>query len=90
MSLEQTKIWTTSLVNGTLVLDYTYGLREISLVMTAGAGTVTGNAITINGQISTPIPLTINQALTINTGTSGSLIGYLEITTTGTVLIIAR
>ena len=90
MSLEQSKIWTTSLVNGTLTLDYTYGLREVSLVMLAGAGTVQGNMITINGQLSTPIPLTINQALTINTGTSGSVIGFLEITTTGTVLIIAR
>jgi len=90
MSLEQSKIWTTSLVNGTLTLDYTYGLREVSLVMLAGAGTVQGNMITINGQLSTPIPLTINQALTINTGTAGSVIGFLQIITTGTVLIIAR
>jgi len=90
MSVVTTKIWTSSIVASTLIIDETFGFQEVSLVMVAGNGTVRGSLSTPNGIPSSPIPLTINQALTINTGSSSGLISYLEITTTGTVLLIAR
>jgi len=90
MAFISAKIWTHSLVAGTLVIDSSYGLSEVSIVMTAGIGTILGNLQTVNGTPSTPIPLTINQAVNVNTGLSSAFIDYLEITTTGTVLIIGK
>jgi|LakMenEpi03Aug12_release.lakeMendotaPanAssembly.Ray.scaffolds.fasta_scaffold2432111_1 hypothetical protein len=90
MSLDVKKIWTGSVTAGTLTLDATYGFTIISLVLQSGTGTVQGNLLAINGVASTPIPLTIGQAITIDTGSASSIQDYLNIVTTGTVLILAR
>jgi hypothetical protein len=90
MSLEVKKIWTKSITNSTLTIDGNYGLTVLSIVLQSGSGTVSGNLMTINGVNSTPLNLTVGQAITINTGTSSSLLTGITITTTGTVAIIGR
>jgi len=90
MSLEVKKIWTKSITGGTLTIDGNYGLSVLSIVLQSGTGTVSGNLMTINGVNSTPLNLTVGQAITINTGTSSSLLTGITITTTGTVAIIGR
>ena len=90
MSLEVIKIWTKSITNSTLTIDGNYGLTVLSIVLQSGSGTVSGNLMTINGVNSTPLNLTVGQAITINTGTSSSLLTGITITTTGTVAIIGR
>ena len=84
------KIWTGSVTMGTLTLDSSYGFSVISMVLQSGTGTVSGNLIANNGVVSTPIPLTVGLAVTVNTGSAQSLQDSITITTTGTVLIIAR
>ena len=90
MSLEVIKIWTKSITNSTLTIDGNYGLTVLSIVLQSGSGTVSGNLMTINVVNSTPLNLTVGQAITINTGTSSSLLTGITITTTGTVAIIGR
>lgn len=90
MSLETKKIWSSSVTNGTLIIDENYGFSVISVILQSGTGTIEGNLTTINGIPSTPIALTIGQAVTINTGSAQLIQDYLKITTTGTVLILAR
>lgn len=90
MAYISSKVWTQSLVAGTLTIDSSYGLSEVSILLTVGTGTIRGGLQTINGLNSQPLPLTVNQAVNISTGLSSAFIDFLEITTTGTVLIIAR
>jgi hypothetical protein len=60
------------------------------MVLQSGTGTVSGNLIANNGVAATPIPLTIGLGVTVNTGSVQALQDSITITTTGTVLIIAR
>ena len=90
MSLEIKKVWTGYVTFGTLTIDASYGFTVISIVLQSGTGTVQGNLSANNGIVSTPINLTVGQAINFNTGTSTSLLDGIEITTTGTVYIIAR
>jgi hypothetical protein len=90
MSVETKRIWTGSVTVGTLTIDETYGFSIVSVVLQSGTGTIEGNLISSNGVVSTPIALTVGQAITINTGSSQALQDYIKIVTTGTVLIIAR
>jgi hypothetical protein len=90
MSVETKRVWTGSVTAGTLLIDETYGFSVVSVVLQSGTGTIEGNLISSNGVVSTPVPLTIGQAVTINTGSSQALQDHIEIVTTGTVLIIAR
>ena len=84
------KIWTGSVTMGALTLDSSYGFSVISMVLQSGTGTVSGNLIANNGVAATPIPLTIGLGVTVNTGSVQALQDSITITTTGTVLIIAR
>ena len=89
MSLVQKPIWTTTLVNGTLVIDASYGLTEISLVLISGTGSVLGNATLINGLPSVSFPLAVGIGVGIGTG-QNALLDSVTINTTGTVAIIGR
>jgi hypothetical protein len=90
MSLEVKRIWSHSVTAGTLLIDASYGFTVISILLQSGTGTIEGNLITINGLTSSPVPLTIGQAVTINTGSASAIQDHVEIVTTGTVLILAR
>jgi hypothetical protein len=87
--MEIKQIWTYTLNAGTLVIDGSYGLSEISLLMTVGNGSVTGSAVLPNSVPSTPIVLILNTPLTIGTGSSAALLN-ITVTTTGTILIVGR
>lgn len=70
-------------------IDSSYGLTLISLVLQAGAATVTGN-LSVNGVASTPINLVVGQPLTIAVD-SPDIIDALTINAAaGTVAILAR
>lgn len=90
MALISSKIWTYSLVAGSLTIDSTFGLMSVSVVLVGGTGTIRGNCLTINGYPSSALPLTLNVPVTIGTEMSSSVIDYLELTTTGTILILGR
>lgn len=87
---EVKQIWTYTLNAGTITIDATYGLSEISILMTLGTGTLQGGAILPNGTTSASVALSINQPITIGTASSAALLDNLTITTTGIVLIIGR
>jgi hypothetical protein len=59
------KIWTYELVNGTLLIDETFGLTIVSFVLTAGAGTVLGS-YQANGLPPAAIPLVVGQPITVS------------------------
>jgi hypothetical protein len=88
MSLVTKKIWTQTLVNGTIVIDSNYGLSEISVLLLNGTGDLLGNAL-VNGLPSVSFPLVIGVGVSISTG-SNSLLDSITITTTGTVALMGR
>lgn len=90
MAIETKPIWTKSLVASTLTIDGSYNLRALSIIMIAGTGTIRGSMLLNNGTPSVAIPLALNIPIEINTGTTAGFIDFLEITATGTVLIIGR
>jgi hypothetical protein len=80
-------LWTYQLSNQTLIIDESYGLTAVSLVLNSGTGTFTGGSTLINGVTSLPIDLVIGQPVTIPSN-SGTSLNNLEITTTGVLAII--
>lgn len=81
------KYWTYELSGSTLTIDSSYGLTALSVCLTAGTGYVNGNLSLQNALNSTNISLTIGQP--INFSTINSIpIDSLEISTTGTILLI--
>lgn len=85
-----TKTWTYNLVNSTLIIDETFGLTNLSILLTSGTGSVTGS-LASGGLQSQPLSLTVGQPLNISSGSSSQIIlGALTITTTGTIEIIGR
>jgi hypothetical protein len=80
-------IFTYQLSAGTLIIDTTYGLTAISMVLTSGTGSFTGLLVLNNGVMSTPIDLVLNQPISIPSS-SGAPLNNLTITTTGVVSII--
>jgi hypothetical protein len=85
-----TKTWTYNLVNNTLIIDETFGLTNLSILLTSGTGSVTGS-LASGGLPSQPLALTIGQPLNISSGSSSQIIlGTLTVTTGGTIEIIGR
>jgi hypothetical protein len=80
-------LWTFQLSNATIVIDDSYGLTAISLVLLSGTGSLLGGASLNNGAVSTQIDLVVGQPLTIPSQ-SGANLNNLTITTTGIVNII--
>ena len=84
------KTWTYNLVNDTIVINETFGLTNLSILLTSGTGSVTGS-LASGGLPSQPLALTIGQPLNISSGSSSQIIlGTLTITTSGTIEIIGR
>jgi hypothetical protein len=88
MSLVTKKIWTQTIVNTTLVIDSSFGLSEISILLLNGTGAVLGDAI-VNGLPSNSFPLVVGVGVGISTG-SNSILDSITITTTGTVALMGR
>jgi hypothetical protein len=82
------QFWTYKLSNDTLMFNGDFGLSALSFTLLSGTGSVKGTLVA-NGYASTSIILKIGQPLLISTDTS-SLIGDLEITTTGDLNLIGR
>ncbi len=80
-------IFTYQLSAGTLVIDSTYGLTAVSMVLISGTGSFTGLATLNNGVASTPIDLVLNQPISLPSP-SGAPLNNLTITTTGVVSIL--
>jgi len=81
-------IWTYKLNGGNLNIDSNYGLLVVSILLESGTGTVSGTDL-LNGIPSTPIDLTIGVPLTISTD-GNTVLGNLNITTTGVISIVGR
>lgn len=92
MAIAQTfqQIWSHELTaaSSPLVIDSTFGLTTLSIVLTAGAGTFTGT-LTSGGTPSSAITLVIGESITVSGG-GGFLLDGITITTTGTVSILGR
>lgn len=79
--------WTYVLNNETVVIDSTFNLKTISILLTSGTGFITGER-NINGLDSENIQLIAGTAITLGTG-STNVISGLTISTTGNVSLIA-
>ena len=84
------KIWTKNVNNTTLLIDESFGLSVVSIVLQSGTGTVTGNRTTTSGIGCDPVVLTIGMPVVISADSSGALLDYVEIITTGVVAVIGR
>jgi len=80
-------LWTYQISNSSILIDNSYGLTAISLVLNSGTGAILGGASLNNGVESTQIDLVVGQPVTIPSQ-SGSNLNNLTITTTGVVAII--
>jgi hypothetical protein len=89
MSTKSKKVWSYSITNTSLVIDESFGLCEVSLILTSGTGTVKCNAITLNGLPSLPINLPVGLVVDVSSG-STLVLDEVEIITTGEVLILGR
>lgn len=81
------KLWTYELNASNLIIDETFGLTALSIVLVSGTGTLLGNGSLNNGLTSTPINLSIGQAISIPSP-SGAVFEQLTISTTGIINII--
>lgn len=80
------ELWTYELNNGTLVIDESFGLTKLSLVLNSGSGTITGGLQLANGVASLPVTMVIGQPLNIPSN-SGTPLNNITISTTGVVSI---
>ena len=78
--------WTYVLNNETVVIDTTFNLKTISILLTSGTGFITGER-SINGLDSENIQLIAGTAITLGTGSTNVIAG-LTISTTGNVSLI--
>lgn len=83
------KIWTYELVNNTMSIDTTFGLTILSLVLTAGAGTVTGS-YSADGYAPSPIPLVVGQPITISSDGNNLLGDFFIDATAGNISIMGK
>lgn len=83
-------IFTTEINGAVLVLDSSYGLNTISLVLTAGVGTLTGSSVCPNGVASTTINLVVNQPLTLSASSNSVLDGLVIDGTAGVISLLGK
>jgi hypothetical protein len=81
------KTWTYNVVNGTLVIDSSFGLRKLSIMLISGTGTYSGDLLAGVLQ-SQPLALTVGVAITI--GDWQTILDGITLTTTGTIQVIGR
>lgn len=81
------KTWTYNVINDTLVIDSSFGLRKLSIILISGTGTYSGDlqAGTLQSQ---SLDLTVGVAITI--GDWQTILDGITLTTTGTIQIIGR
>jgi hypothetical protein len=82
------KIWTYQLNAGSITIDESYALTNLSFVLTAGTGSFQGGALA-NGIPSVIVPLVIGQAVSVGSDSPYFLDNF-TITTTGSVSIIGK
>jgi hypothetical protein len=82
------KIWTYQLNAGSITIDESYALTNLSFVLTVGTGSFQGSA-SANGVPSAVVPLVIGQAVSIGSDSPNFLDNF-TITTTGSVAIIGK
>lgn len=82
------KIWTFQLNAGSITIDESYALTNLSFVLTAGTGSFQGSALA-NGVPSAVVPLVVGQAVSVGTDSPNFLDNF-TITTTGSVSIIGK
>lgn len=80
------QVWTTQLNASSIVIDSSYGLTKLSIVLNSGTGTISGGAILTNGVTSAPIDLVIGQPFNCPSS-SGTPLNDITITTTGIIAI---
>lgn len=80
-------LWTYELNNNTLIIDESYGLTALSIVLASGDGALLGGGVLNNGLGSASIKLSVGQPISIPSP-SGAVFKQLTISTTGIVSII--
>lgn len=81
------KTWTYNIVNDSLTIDSSFGLRKMSILLTSGTGTYTGD-LQAGALPSQPLALIIGTPVTI--GDPQVILDGITLTTTGTIQIIGR
>jgi hypothetical protein len=91
MAIRGQQFYTNVLSNNTFTFNSDMGILSVSFVLTAGTGYFYGT-LTIDGTyFSTPIPLTIGQAVTISSDTGQPIDGLtIDSSLGGDINIIAR
>ncbi len=87
MSTPIIKTWTYNVINSSLTIDSTFGLRKLSVLLISGTGTYSGD-LQAGVLQSQPLDLIIGTAVTI--GDWQTILDGITLTTTGTIQIIAR
>jgi hypothetical protein len=81
------KTWTYNVNATSLTIDASFGLRKLSVMLTSGTGTYSGDLQAGNLQ-SQPLALTVGVAITI--GDWQTILDGITLTTDGTIQIIGR
>jgi hypothetical protein len=81
------KTWTYNVINGSLTIDESFGLRKLSVILISGTGTYSGDLQAGNLQ-SQPLDLIVGVAITI--GDWQTILDGITLTTTGVIQIIGR
>jgi hypothetical protein len=87
MSGITSQIWTYTLTSSTVVIDESFGLVVLSILVTSGSCVITGSRPS-GGLPPTPITLTQGQSMTITS--EGELLGGTTITSSGTTVLSGR
>ena len=89
MAVNSTRVFTKLLNAQDFLLTANMGLRSVSFVLISGVGTFKGQ-LDVQGNISTPLPLTIGQAVTISVEGNQILDGIEILGSGGVIHIIAK
>tara|TARA_R110002167_G_scaffold32557_4_gene105468 strand:+ start:722 stop:997 length:276 start_codon:yes stop_codon:yes gene_type:complete len=90
MPINQTEIFTKSIVNSIYVITPDMGFRSISFVLISGAGTFKGN-LNVTTDASVALSLVVNNAVTLSSD-GPNVVGQVTIDTsaTGTVHLVCK
>ncbi len=83
------KFWTYEMNSATLLIDETFSLTSLSIICTAGVGTVTGN-ITAGGIPSTSITLNVGMPITIYSDSNNIISGLFIDGSGGNISLIGK
>lgn len=81
--------WTYTLTSGTLTIDNTYNLTQISFELTTGTATFTGAAVA-GSMASSAIDLVVGNPVTLSSASPNLITGITIDATSGTVVIIGK